>query len=195
MAPSHCWRPWSLRSSHFIPTVPFFTSAVMKWGILSFKPHFAIALKNWLHLQVWELGHCPNCKATGLNREELFLRHVTQIAHRVKAIGPKTIPIIWDDMIRTTDPQLLKGGVSLLHLALFCNWRSFSVRKICWDGNCCHKCLIITAFMSSFNCREWFERVCWDHGLVLWGNPQLPSRFFQILSFSWLNPSLIVFLT
>ncbi|CAG0881803.1 unnamed protein product [Darwinula stevensoni] len=70
----------------------------------------------YLHIgcdEVWEMGHCSNCKKTEMKREELFLRHVTRLAHCIKTIQPKIVPIIWDDMIRTTDPQLLKeSGLS-----------------------------------------------------------------------------------
>ena len=79
--------------------------------IVSFHPDI-----QYLHIgsdEVWHLGLCPVCtKRVGSSKHGksiLFLEHVLAIAQYVKETYPCLKIIIWDDMLRSIDVQVLKG--------------------------------------------------------------------------------------
>ncbi|MFD2330315.1 family 20 glycosylhydrolase [Cohnella sp. GCM10020058] len=55
---------------------------------------------RYLHMgcdEVWSLGECADCRASGLTREASFIAFVNRLAVRVRELG-KT-PMIWHDML------------------------------------------------------------------------------------------------
>lgn len=47
--------------------------------------------------EVWSLGECPDCSASGKSRPQLFIDFVNNLAGHVCALGKK--PLIWHDML------------------------------------------------------------------------------------------------
>lgn len=62
---------------------------------------------------MWHLGLCPICtKRTYANKygkAALYLDHISDIVHYIKENHPTLKVIIWDDMIRSMDINILKG--------------------------------------------------------------------------------------
>lgn len=55
---------------------------------------------RYLHMgcdEVWSLGECPDCRASGLTREASFIAFVNRLAARVRELGKR--PMIWHDML------------------------------------------------------------------------------------------------
>ncbi|XP_015922223.1 hexosaminidase D isoform X2 [Parasteatoda tepidariorum] len=64
--------------------------------------------------EVWHLGQCINCKekmvSQNWKKEHLFLDHVTRIAQKIREKNPDIGIIIWDDMMREIDIDILKAS-------------------------------------------------------------------------------------
>lgn len=55
---------------------------------------------RYLHMgcdEVWSLGECPDCRASGMTREASFIAFVNRLASRVRELGKR--PMIWHDML------------------------------------------------------------------------------------------------
>ncbi|WP_217595236.1 family 20 glycosylhydrolase [Cohnella sp. GbtcB17] len=55
---------------------------------------------RYLHMgcdEVWSLGECPDCRASGMTREASFIAFVNRLAARVRELGKR--PMIWHDML------------------------------------------------------------------------------------------------
>lgn len=63
------------------------------------------------------MGSCPTCSrriATSKHgKATLYLDHLTEVAQYVKENYPNLKIIIWDDMIRNIDVNVLQGNRSL----------------------------------------------------------------------------------
>ncbi|XP_011503259.1 PREDICTED: hexosaminidase D-like [Ceratosolen solmsi marchali] len=71
---------------------------------------------KYLHIgadEVWHMGLCPQCtKRVGSSKygkASLFLDHVITITQFIKESYPSLKVIIWDDMLRTIDLEILNG--------------------------------------------------------------------------------------
>lgn len=84
---------------------------------------------EYIHIgadEVWHLGLCPICTkrmcGNKYGRAALYLDHVSDIAQYIKDNYPNLKVIIWDDMIRSIDTNILKGafGVRCTLLHFYC---------------------------------------------------------------------------
>ena len=81
--------------------------------IVSFHPDI-----QYLHIgadEVWHLGLCSVCtkrvNTSKHGKSSLFLEHVLAIAQYIKETYPCLKIIIWDDMLRSIDLQVLNGNL------------------------------------------------------------------------------------
>lgn len=71
---------------------------------------------QYIHIgadEVWYMGLCSSCskRATGkYGKPGLYLDYVTAVAQYIKEIYPNLKIIIWDDMLRSVDNQILQGN-------------------------------------------------------------------------------------
>ncbi|KAK7111153.1 hypothetical protein V1264_010836 [Littorina saxatilis] len=72
---------------------------------------------QWFHVgcdEVYHLGICDECRRRqledGLSPEQIFLQHVKNVAQHVRDNYPSVTPIVWDDMFRCTDLDVLKDS-------------------------------------------------------------------------------------
>lgn len=91
------------------------------FGLWSLILRFIFSVKNYCSYRifllicskVWHLGLCPACTkrtfSSKYGRPSLYLDHVTEVAQYIKENYPNLRIIIWDDMIRNIDVQILKG--------------------------------------------------------------------------------------
>ncbi|XP_065057575.1 hexosaminidase D-like [Rhopilema esculentum] len=67
---------------------------------------------DWIHLggdEVWNLKSCDKCKESPMSKADLFLHHMIPLFEFVKEnTHGKTLPIIWDDMMRNWKVDQLK---------------------------------------------------------------------------------------
>lgn len=85
--------------------------------IVSFHPDI-----QYLHIgadEVWHLGLCHVCSkrasASKIGKWSLYLEHVLAVAQFVKETYPCLRVIVWDDMLRSIELQVLNG---ILHIRL-----------------------------------------------------------------------------
>lgn len=90
-------------------TLPLVTSLIRQ--IVTFHPDI-----QYLHIgadEVWHLGLCSVCTkraaASKHGKPSLYLEHILAIAQYVQETYPYLKIIIWDDMLRSIDFQVLKG--------------------------------------------------------------------------------------
>ena len=66
--------------------------------------------------QVYHLGVCEKClkrqTEDGVTPDQLFFSHVKNVAQHIRDYYPNITPIVWDDMFRNLNTQLLKGHSS-----------------------------------------------------------------------------------
>lgn len=62
---------------------------------------------------MWHLGLCSACTKRSFSNKygkaALYLNHVSDVVHYIKDNYPNLKIIIWDDMIRNMDIEILKG--------------------------------------------------------------------------------------
>lgn len=90
-------------------TLPLVKSLIRQ--IVSFHPDI-----QYLHIgsdEVWHLGLCSVCTkraaASKYGKFSLYLEHILAIAQFIQETYPYLKIIIWDDMLRTIDSQVLNG--------------------------------------------------------------------------------------
>ncbi|XP_022901815.1 hexosaminidase D-like [Onthophagus taurus] len=78
--------------------------------IVSFHPNI-----QYLHIgadEVWHMGLCQACskrvQSNKYGKAALYLDHVTEVAQYIKENYPNLRVIIWDDMLRTIDENILQ---------------------------------------------------------------------------------------
>lgn len=83
--------------------------------IVTFHPDI-----QYLHIgadEVWHLGLCAVCSkrasASKDGKATLFLEHVLGVAQFIKETYPYLKIVMWDDMLRSIDLQVLNGRVLL----------------------------------------------------------------------------------
>lgn len=88
--------------------------------IVSFHPDI-----QYLHIgadEVWHLGLCSVCikraASSKYGKPSLYLEHILAIAQYVQETYPYLKIIIWDDMLRTIDLQVL-NGISIIYSYYF----------------------------------------------------------------------------
>lgn len=71
---------------------------------------------QYIHIgadEVWYMGVCPTCsKRVSTNKygkPGLYLDYITAVAQYIKENYPNLKIIIWDDMLRTVDTNILQG--------------------------------------------------------------------------------------
>lgn len=76
-----------------------------------------LAIKNIESIkicQVWHMGLCASCsKRLQTNKHgkaSLYLDHVVEVAQYIKDNYPNLQIIIWDDMLRNIDINILQGN-------------------------------------------------------------------------------------
>lgn len=81
---------------------------------------------QYLHIgcdEVWHLGLCSVCikraGASKYGKSSLYLEHVLAVAQYVQEINPYLKIIIWDDMLRSMDLQVLNGNSITFSLSPF----------------------------------------------------------------------------
>ena len=79
--------------------------------IVTFHPDI-----QYLHIgadEIWHLGLCAVCSkranSSKHGKAALFLEHVMAVAQFIKETYPHLKIIMWDDMLRNIDLQVLKG--------------------------------------------------------------------------------------
>ncbi|XP_049817212.1 hexosaminidase D isoform X2 [Aethina tumida] len=89
-------------------TMPLVRSLIKQ--IVAFHPNI-----QYLHIggdEIWHMGLCTSCQKriqTGkYGRSGLYLDHVTEVAQYIKDNYPHLKIIIWDDMLRNIDTQVLQ---------------------------------------------------------------------------------------
>jgi len=94
-------------------TLPVVKSLIRQ--IVSFHPDI-----QYLHIgsdEVWHLGLCSVCTkraaASKYAKSSLYLEHILAIAQYIQETYPYLKIIIWDDMLRSIDLQVLNGIWSL----------------------------------------------------------------------------------
>lgn len=98
-------------------TLPVVKSLIRQ--IVSFHPDI-----QYLHIgsdEVWHLGLCSVCAkraaASKYGKSSLYLEHILAIAQYIQETYPYLKIIIWDDMLRSIDLQVLNGiSIKLCHL-------------------------------------------------------------------------------
>ena len=101
-----------LHSIMFVAVVGF----LLIWPLLN--------LVNIIMFQVWNLKTCPVCIKDERNKSQLFVHHMTPI---LKHLQSKEItPIMWDDMMRWSPVEYLKGML----LCVACRCASTTVSDI-----------------------------------------------------------------
>lgn len=90
-------------------TLPVVKSLIRQ--IVSFHPDI-----QYLHIgsdEVWHLGLCAVCTkrsaASKYGKSSLYLEHILAIAQYIQETYPYLKIIIWDDMLRSIDLQVLNG--------------------------------------------------------------------------------------
>jgi len=96
-------------------TLPVVKSLIRQ--IVSFHPDI-----QYLHIgcdEVWHLGLCSVCTkraaASKYAKSSLYLEHILAIAQYIQETYPYLKIIIWDDMLRSIDLQVLNGTSVCLH--------------------------------------------------------------------------------
>lgn len=97
-------------------TLPVVKSLIRQ--IVSFHPDI-----QYLHIgcdEVWHLGLCSVCTkraaASKYGKYSLYLEHILAIAQYIQETYPYLKIIIWDDMLRSIDLQVLNGiSITCLH--------------------------------------------------------------------------------
>ena len=74
--------------------------------------------------QVWNLKTCPVCIKDERNKSQLFVHHMTPILKRLQS--KEITPIMWDDMMRWSPVEYLKGML----LCVACHCASTTVSDI-----------------------------------------------------------------
>lgn len=63
------------------------------------------------------MGLCPECQkrvqTSRFGKAGLYLDHVTEVARYIKENYPKLKIIIWDDMLRNVDLNILQGNIHI----------------------------------------------------------------------------------
>lgn len=102
--------PSSMCPSH--PEALPLVQALLKQVLALHRP----AHLNYIHIgadEVWHMGLCPSCSRRALDskygKAVLFLEHVTAVARFLKETHPHLKVIMWDDMLRNMDAQLMQG--------------------------------------------------------------------------------------
>lgn len=126
--------------------------------IVSFHPDI-----QYLHIgsdEVWHLGLCSVCTkraaASKYGKSSLYLEHILVIAQYIQETYPYLKIIIWDDMLRSIDLQVLNGILLYSLIATFDRADLF-MRSI---------------FLSF--CRTLHRQICGTHGVAL----QSQGQFF-----------------
>lgn len=90
-------------------TLPLVKSLIRQ--IVSFHPDI-----QYLHIgsdEVWHLGLCSVCTkraaASKYGKSALYLEHILAIAQYIQETYPYLKIIMWDDMLRSIDLQILNG--------------------------------------------------------------------------------------
>lgn len=72
---------------------------------------------QWFHLgadEVWHLGQCDRCRAVMIEqqwaKDHLFVDYVSKLAGTLRKKYPQIRFIVWDDMMRDMDPQVITGS-------------------------------------------------------------------------------------
>ena len=70
-----------------------------------------------LRLQVFHIGFCEACerhmKAEGITKTQMFFRHIRRVLEYITDKYPGTRLIMWDDMFRDVDLDVMKGQLQL----------------------------------------------------------------------------------
>lgn len=89
-------------------TMPLIRSLIKQ--IVAFHPDI-----QYIHIgvdEIWHMGICPDCSRKALSSKHgkisLFLDHVTSVAQYIKDNFPNLRIIIWDDMLRNIDINILQ---------------------------------------------------------------------------------------
>ncbi|KAM3960696.1 hexosaminidase D [Aphomia sociella] len=89
--------------------------------------HNSIAPLKYIHIgcdEVYHINECIHCRKRNLSTVDLFLQHVKSVLKTVNGLSPKTIVLIWDDMLR---------GISLSEWYKI-NFLSFNnIEVVYWD--------------------------------------------------------------
>ncbi|XP_065199818.1 hexosaminidase D-like [Planococcus citri] len=83
-------------------SLPLVTSMVKQ--IINLHPN-----SQFIHIggdEVWHMSLCENCRQH--HKHDLFMKHITSVLRFVKENYPNVTPIMWDDMLRSIDINLLK---------------------------------------------------------------------------------------
>ena len=63
--------------------------------------------------QVFHIGFCEVCervmKAEGITKTQMFFRHIRRVLEYITVKYPGTRLIMWDDMFRDVDLEVIKG--------------------------------------------------------------------------------------
>jgi len=131
-------------------TLPVVKSLIRQ--IVSFHPDI-----QYLHIgsdEVWHLGLCSVCTkraaSSKYGKSSLYLEHILAIAQYIQETYPYLKIIIWDDMLRSIDLQILNG----ISIELVCVVTSFDCINL------------FTIFLSSFY-RTLYRQICGTYGMAL----------------------------
>ena len=75
--------------------------------------------------QVFHIGFCEACervmKAEGITKTQMFFRHIRRVLEYITVKYPGTRLIMWDDMFRDVDLEVIKGQLWQLFISHSCN--------------------------------------------------------------------------
>ncbi|KAK4874582.1 hypothetical protein RN001_013942 [Aquatica leii] len=118
-------------------TMPLVRSMIKQ--IVAFHPNL-----QYIHIgadEVWHLGLCASCSKRLLTAKHgkatIYLDHVTEVAQYIKENFPHLKIIIWDDMLRNVDVQVLQeyyiGTLVEPMVWYYNNQETFNLGAALWD--------------------------------------------------------------
>ncbi|XP_064480153.1 hexosaminidase D-like [Ornithodoros turicata] len=123
------------------PTHPKSASLVQEMVSQVIQHHPEI---QWFHLgadEVWHLGQCDRCQTVlteqQWSKDHLFLDYLSKLVRTLQQKYPHIRFIVWDDMMREMDPQVI-SGCGLHHLVEPMVWHylpqsEFRLKQSLWD--------------------------------------------------------------
>lgn len=99
---------------------------------------------QWFHLgadEVWHLGQCERCRTVMVDKQwgkdHLYVDYLSRIVGTLHKKYPMLKFIVWDDMMRDMDPQIITGA-GLHHLVEPMVWHyfpqsEFRLKQSMWD--------------------------------------------------------------
>ncbi|KAG8180129.1 hypothetical protein JTE90_027083 [Oedothorax gibbosus] len=92
--------------------------------------------------EVWHIGQCVVCKqkmkVQNWKKEHLFLDHITRLVHRIRQRNQEIGIIIWDDMMREIDVNILmSSGIGELVVPMVWHYLpidEFKIKNTLWDN-------------------------------------------------------------